>query len=58
MELSNSFFEQLFLPLSKKEIILIDFDNKHGVDMYNLLTNKLYNELNRLQINWIKINSY
>jgi hypothetical protein len=49
--LNNDFFESLNLPLSRKTIVLIDFDNQHGLDMYSLLSNSsLYPELNRIKI--------
>ena len=54
--LNNDFFESLNLPLSRKTIVLIDFDNQHGLDMYSLLSNSsLYPELNRIKIKWHKI---
>ena len=55
--LTNNFFERIQLPLTRKKIILIDFNNQHGLDMYSLLSNPLFFELNRIKVDWRKLES-
>lgn len=55
----DNFFKDLiyntgdFLPT----IYLFDLDNEHGKDMYYLIKNPLFEALQEINIEWIKITS-
>lgn len=56
MKMNNDFFQSLDFPLTWKKIILIDFNNQHGLDMYSLLSNaSLFPSLPFFRKEWQKI---